>query len=77
MNDAERDALLIRLDERSCNTWQVMEKLEKHNAEQNGFILESLIRSSGNRVWLKIITGVGGSAILFFAGLITKIMKLW
>jgi len=34
MNEVERDALLIRLDERSINTWKSIEKIETHQKDQ-------------------------------------------
>ena len=66
MEPTERDLLLTRLEERTANIWRVVEKLEKHNADQNGFILKCLERTSSNKVWIRTISGVGGSAILFF-----------
>ncbi len=56
MNAKDRDELLIRLDERSCNTWAVVEKLQTH-AEENGKDIRGL------KVWRKVIVGVGGTII--------------
>ncbi|KKL12248.1 hypothetical protein LCGC14_2537690, partial [marine sediment metagenome] len=36
MKPTERDALLVRLDERSVNTWNMMEKQETHLNKING-----------------------------------------
>ena len=38
MKPSERDELLGRLDERTRNTWSVVEKIEKHVTKQNGRI---------------------------------------
>lgn len=74
MKPTDRDNLLIRLDERTSNIWRAVEELAEHNKEQNGFILQSLTRSSGNRIWLKIITGAGSSIAI---ALLTKLVGLW
>lgn len=74
MKPAERDNLLIRLDERTCNIWREVEALAKHNAEQNGFIVTCLTRSSVNSRVIKIISSIGGSALVI---LFTKLGGLW
>lgn len=48
MKPPERDDLLIRLDERSRNIWIVVEKLEKHQVEQNGLIRDSFDQIASN-----------------------------
>ena len=70
MKAKERDELLIRLDERSCNTYHLVEKLERHNIEQNGYIREQDKQVASNktsigRLWwlLGIVVISGGSAI--------------
>jgi len=67
MEPVERDELLVRIDERTSNIWRAVEKLEKHNAEQNGFILQCLNKTNSNKVWIRVISGIGGSVIIFFA----------
>lgn len=72
MKPKERDELFGRLDERTCNTYNLVEKLERHNAEQNGYILELIKQTSSNKTsirWIKMILigtgilgGVGGTA---------------
>ena len=68
MKPSERDNLLIRLDERSKNTWRTLEeqheKIDKildGQKVQNG----SLLR---NTIWRKVIVGVGGTSLLGLAG---------
>ncbi|KKN74963.1 hypothetical protein LCGC14_0384650 [marine sediment metagenome] len=58
MKPKERDELLGRLDERSRNTYHLVEKLEKHNAEQNGYILDLVKQSSSNKTSIKWIVRV-------------------
>ena len=43
MNVKERDELLIRLDERSNNTWRTVEEIKKHVEKQNGKITKNRI----------------------------------
>ena len=68
MKASERDNLLIRLDERSKNTWRTLE--EQH--EKIGLILEGQKVQNGsilrNTIWRKVIIGVGGTSLLGLAG---------
>jgi len=65
--------MMVRFSERSINTYHLMERMEAHQREQNGFIREALMRSRVNRTLLSI----GGSLILVLAGLVTKIGGIW
>ena len=71
MKAVDRDRLLERLDERTNNIWRTVELLEKHNADQNGYILTCLTRSAVNSRVIKIISSIGGAAIA------TKLSGLW
>lgn len=51
--------LIIRLCERSLNTYHLIEKMERHQSEQNSSIKEALLNSRINRILLYI-----GGAIL-------------
>ena len=73
MKQGERDDLLIKLSERSLNTWRLIEKLEKHAAEQNGYIRENFMATSRNTIWRRVIVGVGGASLLGLAGLVIKL----
>lgn len=53
MKPTERDELLVRIDERSRNIWRVVEQLETHQAEQNGYIKENLESTIKNTSWRK------------------------
>ena len=68
MKTSERDDLLIRLDERSKNTWRTLE--EQH--EKIGKILDGQKVQNGsilrNTIWRKVIIGVGGTSLLGLAG---------
>ena len=56
MEPQERDELLIRLDERSQNTWRSVEKIEEHLGIQNG-----RVRSNSRSIqYIK-----GGLAVVF------------
>ena len=65
MNEQDRE-WLARLDERSINTYKLMEKLEKHQAEQNGYIRETLVSTQKNTVWRKVIVGTFAAIIGWF-----------
>ena len=54
-----------RLDERSLNMWHVLERLEKHQAEQNGYIRENFAATNKNTAWRKIHSWVMG--VIFFS----------
>ena len=71
MTEQELHDLMIRIDERTRNTWRVVEKMERHQAEQNGFIRDLLIRTRVNRILL----GIGGTIGLLLFG--AKIQGLW
>jgi len=64
MKPSERDDLLIRLDERSRNTYRLVEALEQHNREQNGTILALIGCCKTNTVWRKIIIGIGTPGLI-------------
>jgi len=74
----EQGQTIARIDERTANTYHLTEKLERHNAEQNGFIREQgeqIVRNttSISRVWWLIgIVGTGGGG----TG-ITKLLGWW
>ena len=77
MKASERDELLIRLDERSRNTYRVVEKLEKHQAEQNGFIQDTINQTTKNTTWRKAHTWViGGIGTALVMGL-THLWGFW
>ena len=51
MKTAERDEILVRVSERTLNIWHVVEKLERHQEEQNGYIRENIIATTKNSSW--------------------------
>ena len=75
MKPKERDDLLVRLDERSLNTYHLVEKLEQHNAVQNGFIQEQGEQVASNKahIWwiIRILVTAG-----ILSGGATGIIKL-
>ncbi len=66
MKPGERDDLLIRLDERTQNTWRVTEKMEKHLAQINGQL-----------VWIKVFKWGAGLAVIAIGSLWSRVQGLW
>ena len=64
LNVNSRDTLLIRLDERSSNTWRAIEKIEKHLEKLNNNVESHTIRIAVNRRWLIVLTAIGSGLIL-------------
>jgi hypothetical protein len=84
MTKQEYHDLLIRLDERTRNIWQLVEKLETHQKEQNGSLQNAidLIRenTSFRLVFMRAIKITGsviGSAILAWFGKLLKDAGWW
>ena len=71
MKPLERDNLLIRLDERTRNIYNLTEKQEDHLSKLNDALSKHAIGIEGNRVsikWLRIILisvilGGGGAGL--------------
>jgi len=77
MKPSERDELLIRLDERGCNIWNILEELKDQQIKQNGFIQENNNRSIKNTAWRRAHTWViGGIGTALAIGL-THLEGLW
>ena len=73
MKANERDDLLIRLDEKSNNTWRSVEKIEKHLAMLNKTCARNAIGVAVNRSGLRRVYWLlGGSVVL--AGSIAAII---
>ena len=66
MKVTERDEILIRLDERSVNTWRLVEKMEKHQIEQNNHIAKNFIATSRNTIYRRIIYPIIGFGLTAF-----------
>jgi len=78
MKPTERDDLLIRLDERTRNTWQLTEKIELHQKEQNSHVADHCKILERHSLTIRIYGAIGGSFILLVAGcLVTSFMHLW
>ncbi len=54
MNAAAKDALLIRLDERSESFLRELEAQTKHLEKLNGQTVDNTVRSNGNRTRINI-----------------------
>lgn len=91
MNTAERDktlkeiadfikepgGLVSRLDERTILMCKDIEELKKHQADQNGFIQDTINQTTVNTTWIKafkwlIYIGVPATVLL-----ITRFYGLW
>ena len=59
MKPAERDELLGRLDERSINTYHLVEKLERHQRESNGIVISQGERIAKNETKIRLIWKIG------------------
>ena len=65
--------ILARLDERSNNTWAIVDKMEKHQVEQNSSIQRALKLANKNAIWVTVFKWVTG---LGFAGIISWLLQL-
>ena len=63
---ADELKLLGRIDERTGNTWNCVEKMEAHLTKLNGSVRT-------NTIWRKCIIGVGASLFLSLFGLIAYV----
>lgn len=77
MKPQQRDELLVRLDERSCNTFKIVEQLEQHQTEQNGLIRDAMNRATISLTWVKAFRWIIGISFGAIAAWITKIQKWW
>ena len=84
MKPTERDDLLIRLDERSRNTWVMVEKLEKHQVEQNGLIRDSFDQiannskqTTKNATWIIAFRWIVGGVGTALAIVLTRLWGVW
>ena len=74
MTDEE---LLARIDERTLNTYKLMEKLESHQAEQNGYIRENMIACRNNSIWINVFRWSFSIIVAGLAALWTKLQGIW
>ena len=63
----DRDLLLIRLDERSNNTWRAVDKIEKHLERLNDSVGNCKVNIGINRKWLGIITSAATTIIILWS----------
>ena len=72
MTKQEQHDLLVRLDERTRNIWRSVEKMEKHQAEQNGSLQLAITRLDKHetfiRVFLQVARYTGIAAGIAFLG---------
>ncbi len=84
MKASERDDLLIRLDERSCNIYKLTEKQEEHLRQINGHLddhssrlttVETKIDERTRKVSKKAIAGYSGGGLLLVALTVLQIIQ--
>ena len=81
MNNNE---LLTRIDERTLNIWKILEqveknqvKLEKHQAEANGYIRENMKLSTKNATWVIAFRWIIGALVLGAITWLTHLQGVW
>jgi len=78
MNDEERIDLLTRLDERTLNIWRSVDKLERHQSEENGMlrtIAQDVVENTAWRRTSKWLLGLGISTIVAVIIMLIEIAK--
>ncbi|KKM06050.1 hypothetical protein LCGC14_1747890 [marine sediment metagenome] len=67
----------IRQEERSYTIWRLLDKMERHQAEQNGYIRENLIVGKANSTWILVFRWAIGGIIAGIGILFSKLQGLW
>ena len=74
MPDRTLEDSIIRIDERTLNIWRTLEKVERHQAAQNGKLDEFCLQVNRNTVWRRVIVSVLGVG---FPVLVTVLVLLF
>ena len=91
MNTAERDktlkeiadfikepgGLVSRLDERTILMCKDIEELKEHQAEQNGFIQDTINHTTANTTWIKAFRWIIGGVGTALAIILSRLYGLW
>ena len=77
MKTAQRDELLSRLEERSCNIWRVVERLEDSQIKQNGLIQDNIKKTTRNSTWLVALRWIVSISLPIIVLLVTHLYGLW
>lgn len=64
LNREKRDELLIRLDERSQNTWRSVEEIKGHLATLNDSVAKHSVTLGINRKWLGFLSAIITTCII-------------
>ena len=75
MTDEENE-ILIRLDERTCNIWTTVEKIERHIDIQNGHLLNLNTSVAKNTSWRKTSKWIIGGVFTLSFGMIGWVLYL-
>jgi len=69
--------LLIRIDERTQNIWKVLEQLETHQKEANGYIRDNMKSTARNTTWIAAMRWVMGIMIAGGATWLAHLQGFW
>jgi len=67
VNHTDRE-WLSKIDERTLNIWRVVEKIEKHAEEQNGYIRQNLGATNKNTAWRKAFCWIAPPLVTLLIG---------
>ena len=76
MKPAERDNLLIRLDERTQNIWNLTEKQEAHLSKINDAIAEHTTSIAVNKNSIRLQWKIFGGTFTIISAAIALVLKL-
>lgn len=76
-NKTQYEDLIVRLDERSLNTYHELTELKNHIIEQNGLIRDTVFQTTKNTTWIKAFRWISGITISALAIIITRLLGLW
>ena len=77
MKPTDRDNLLIRLDERSTNTWRLVEKIEVHLVELNESVSNNKTGVAVNKKSINLLWKIGGGCATIILTGTAVILKLF
>jgi len=77
MVDQELQDFITRIDERTLNIWRVVEKLEIHQSEANGYSRQNMENTAKNTTWISALRWVIGIAIAAMVGWLGRLEGWW
>ena len=76
MNEQERDELLIRLDERTCNIYKLTEQQEEHLKKLNNSVAENTKGVISNKSTIAMLKWIITGAFTIIGGAIAIVLKV-